>query len=113
LAVCAAIHHAADVWAVNYHPKLNRLLVHTDNTNTIDMFHSLHAKPSYNQLLISTINARMRSDLDVRVAHIPGEANVVADVVSHNNFALAHRLVPGLRILTLTPPRDALGAVSL
>ena len=112
LAVCSAIHHAADVWARDFSPKLDRLLVYTDNMNTVHMFSSLHAKPSYNPLLISSINARIHSSLDVRICHVSGDDNNVADAVSRNNFPQAIRLVPDLTILSFTPPRDALGASS-
>jgi hypothetical protein len=110
LAVCSAIHHAADVWARDFSPKLDRLLVSTDNMNTVHMFDSLHAKPPYNPLLISSINARIHSSLDVRVRHVPGNVNTIADAISREKFSLANHLVPNLTILSFTPPRDALGA---
>ena len=110
LAVCCAIHHTADVWACNFSPKLHRLLVRTDNMNSVDMFSTLHAKPPYNNILISSINARTRSSLDVRVLHISGQANIIADAISRDNYDLAHHLIPTLTILPFTPPRDALGA---
>ena len=112
LAVCSAIHHAADVWACDFSPKLDHLLVYTDNMNMVHMFNSLHAKPSYNSLLISSINARIHSSLDVHVCHVSGDDNNIADAVSHNNFPQAIRLVPNLTILSFTPPRDVLGASS-
>ena len=110
LAACSAIHHAADVWASSFSPKLDRLRVHTDNMNTVNMFNTLHAQPPYNNILISSVDARTRSSLDVCTYHIPGDINVIADAVSRDNFALAHQRVPGLSILSFTPPRDALGA---
>ena len=90
LAVCSAIHHAADVWASNFIPKLDRLLVRTDNMNTVNMYNSLHTLPPYNPLLISSINARLRSSLDVRVHHVTGDSNVIADAVSCKNFSFVH-----------------------
>jgi hypothetical protein len=110
LAVCAAIHHAAHVWARDFTPKLDRLLVGTDNMNTVNVFNSLHAKPSYNPILISSINVRMECSLDVRVYHIPGDTNIIADAISRKNFAFAQKLIPNLSILLFTPPQDALGA---
>jgi hypothetical protein len=97
---------------LRYSPKLDRLLVNTDNMNTVYMYKSLHAKPSYNPLLISSINARIDCSLDVRVNHVPGNNNTIADAVSRGNFSLAHRLIPNLTILSFTPPRDALGAIA-
>jgi hypothetical protein len=110
LAVCCAIHHTADVWACNFSPKLHRLLVHTDNMNSVNMFNTLHAKPTYNNILISSINTRTRSALDVRTVHVFGQVNIIADAVSQDNFELACHLTPGLTILPFTLPRDALGA---
>jgi hypothetical protein len=112
LAVCSAINHAANVWARDFSPKLDRLLVSTDNMNTVHMFDSLHAKPSYNPLLLSSINARIKSSLDVRVRHVPGGDNVIADAISREKFSAATSLIPDLTILPFTPPRDALGAPS-
>ena len=88
-------------------------MVYTDSTNTVDMFNTLRALPTHNSLLISSINARSRSSLDVRVCHVPGEQNVIADAISRHNFQLATQLVPDLAIYPFTPPRDALGEPSL
>jgi len=78
--------------------------------NTVHMFDSLHAKPSYNPLLVSSINTRIYSSLDVHVRHVPGENNTIADAISHEKFSQAYHLVPNLTILSFTPPQDALGA---
>jgi hypothetical protein len=110
LAVCSAIHHAADVWASSFSPKLDCLRVHTNNMNTVNMYNTLHALPPYNGILISSVDARTRSSLDVCTYHIPGDINIVADAVSCDNFTLAHQRVPSLTILSFTPPRDVLGA---
>jgi hypothetical protein len=110
LAACSAIHHAADVWASNFSPKLDHLWVYTDNMNTVNMFNTLHTKPPYNQILISSINTHTRSSLDVHAYHISGDINIIADAISHNNFMLAYRHVPSLTILSFTPPQNVLGA---
>ena len=110
LAICSAIHHAADVWACDFSPKLDRLLVSTDSMDSVHMFNSCHARPSYNPLLISSIDARIHSSLDVRVDHVAGKTNTIADAISRKKFALALHLIPNLTILSFTPPRDALGA---
>ena len=110
LAVCSAIHHA--VWARDFSPKLDRLLVSTDNMNTVHMFGSLHTKPSYNPLLVSSIDARIQSSLDVCVHHVSRENNTITDAVSRGKFSQAYRLVPNLTIHSFTPSRDVLGAPS-
>ena len=91
---------------------MDRLLVRTDSMNSVHMFNSLHAKPAYNSILVSSINARITSSLDVRVYHVPGDDNSIADAISRKNFSLARRLSPNLTILSFTPPQDALGAFS-
>jgi hypothetical protein len=113
LAVCCTIHHAANVWARDFTPKLDHLLVNTDNMNMVHMYKSLHAKPSYNPLLISSINARIDASLDVCINHVPGDNNTIADAVSREHFSLARRLIPDLTILSFTPPWDALGATAI
>jgi hypothetical protein len=100
----------ADVWESDFSPKLDRLLVSTDNMNSVYMFNSCHAKPPYNSLLISSINVCTRSSLDVHVHHVAGENNTIADAISRKKFTLALKLIPNLTILSFTPPRDALGA---
>jgi hypothetical protein len=110
LAVCSAIHHAAKVWTRDFSPRLDCLLVSMDNMNTVYMFNSLHAKPFYNALLLSSIDVRTCYSLDVHVRHVPGDVNTVADAISRKKFSLALNLVPNLTILSFTPPQDALGA---
>ena len=73
---------------------------------------TLHALPSHNPLLISSINARSCTSLDVRVCHVPGEKNIIADAILHHNFELATQLIPNLAIYPFTPPQDALGEPS-
>jgi hypothetical protein len=47
---------------------------------------------------------------EVRVVHVPGVDNVVADALSRFNNAYVLRLVPDLVILTFQPPLGMLGA---
>ncbi|KAJ3861561.1 hypothetical protein EV359DRAFT_84204 [Lentinula novae-zelandiae] len=62
-------------------PSILRVFVFTDNTNTVDMFHSLKAKQLYNPLLLTTVDHTIRSDAQFRVAHICGEQNGIADAL--------------------------------
>ncbi|TFY53164.1 hypothetical protein EVG20_g10240 [Dentipellis fragilis] len=79
LAVLSAIHWAASNADVAV-PQ--RLVIYCDNTNTVDLFSSLHAQPQYNPLLRSAVDALLWSHIDLRVLHIPGEVNGVADALS-------------------------------
>ncbi|KAJ3924834.1 MAG: hypothetical protein NXY57DRAFT_907728, partial [Lentinula lateritia] len=62
-------------------PSILRVFVFTDNTNTVDMFHSLKAKQLYNPLLLTTVDHTICSDAQFRVAHICGEQNGIADAL--------------------------------
>ncbi|KII87747.1 hypothetical protein PLICRDRAFT_66238, partial [Plicaturopsis crispa FD-325 SS-3] len=107
LAVCSAIHHFA---GMDLSGTARRLLIRTDNSNTVNMFNSLRAKPVYNPILTSSVDVRIKSGIDLRVAHIAGDLNTVSDAVSRDKFDVARRLIPGLQIFEFQPPRDAMGA---
>ncbi|KAJ7314557.1 hypothetical protein DFH08DRAFT_917809 [Mycena albidolilacea] len=105
LCVCAALHHAATML-----PRGARLTIYTDSSNTVNIFDSLKALPTYNDVLISSVDVLLSHDIGLRVLHVPGKLNKVADVVSRWKDKFAARLVPGLMILPFTPPQDAPGA---
>ena len=105
LAVCSAIHLLVDM-----EDRPSKLLVYTDNSNTVAMFNSLRAKPAYNGLLMGAMDVLLEYNVDLRVEHIPGVDNVVADALSRFQNERVFALVPGVNILTFVPPRDALGA---
>ena len=87
-----------------------RLTVHTDSRNTVDIWDSLKATQDYNKLLRTAIDSMLSDSLDVRVLHVPGSENLVADALSRGNNTYAWHLVPGLIIHPFKPPRDLLGA---
>ena len=102
-----------------------RFVIYTDNSNTVDIFNTLRALPPYNHLLKTAVDILNQGDHDLRVLHVSGVDNAVADAFSRNNFHRALTLVPGLKIapfepwtwspgfkkpLTFTPPRGTLGA---
>ncbi|KIY43070.1 hypothetical protein FISHEDRAFT_78863 [Fistulina hepatica ATCC 64428] len=104
LAVVSAIVH---LLAAPPYPK--RIIVRTDNTNTVDMFNSLHALPPYNPLLITTVDRLMQTGCELRVLHLPGVQNTIADALSrfHNHYATA--LSPRMQISSFSPPRLSSG----
>src|SRR6266436_5964496 len=56
-----------------------RLVVFTDNQNTVDIWHSLKAVSPYNETLILVIDWLIWHNTDSCVLHIQGDNNVVAD----------------------------------
>ena len=87
-----------------------RVVIFTDNLNTVQMFNSLACLPDYNQLLCHSVDILLAHRLDLRVLHVPGERNVVADALSRCQFSTALNAVNNLRISPFQPPRWTLGA---
>ncbi|KAI0689521.1 hypothetical protein C8T65DRAFT_588561 [Cerioporus squamosus] len=108
LAVCSAVHRVHDWCRANRH--VARLAVLSDNTNTVSIFNTLQALPPYNPILMSTVNILLDSELQLRVDHIPGKLNVVADALSRGQLDVARAHDPLLKLFHFTPPQDALGA---
>ena len=107
LCVLSALHHIIDL---QHPPQSSRILIYTDNNNTVAIFNTLCCLPRYNSILISAVDALIAGSLHLRVAHIAGELNYVADAISRNNFDLARRYVLGITISPFSPPRLMLGA---
>ncbi|KAJ7865512.1 hypothetical protein B0H13DRAFT_1637057 [Mycena leptocephala] len=53
--------------------ELRKIVVYTDNTNTVDIFNSLCALPAYNSILTSSIDVLFDSEFDIRVLYVEGE----------------------------------------
>ncbi|KAJ6514329.1 hypothetical protein C8R47DRAFT_1190483 [Mycena vitilis] len=103
LCVCAAVHHSATIL-----PRGSRVTIYTDSSNTVDIFNSLRALPAYNDILKSAIDVQLEHKLELRVLHVAGKLNTVADAISRWNNNLARTLVPGLSIHPFDAPLDAL-----
>jgi len=88
-----------------------RIIIFTDNTNTVDIFNSMRGLPAYNYILRSSVDIRLKTQHQLRVLHVPGLRNEVADAISRCQFVRALALHPGLRFRFFEPPRLPLGAV--
>jgi hypothetical protein len=86
-----------------------RLLVYSDNSNTVDIFHSLRSLPPYNDLLKFTVSLLIKFNISLRVVHVPGLDNSIADALSRFNNARASATCPELSISLFQPPRVVLG----
>jgi hypothetical protein len=107
-AVDPAFTYAATIEA----PNPSHVVIYSDNSNTVDMFNSLHGHPDYNPLLLTVADISIKSNITLRVHHtgISGEYNVIADALSHFKNDVALKAAPGLSISTFQPPQLTLGA---
>jgi hypothetical protein len=80
------------------------LIVFSDNMNTIDIFHSLRAKPSYNVILKPMVSLLLQHNIDLCVIHVPRADNIIADALSRFQNSQALDACPGLTISALHPP---------
>jgi len=82
----------------------SKIIVYTDSMNTVNIFSSLRCLPEFNPLLRHCVDVIITRDFQIRVLHIPGEHNAVADAISRREFLRAQQLVPGLQIQSFKPP---------
>jgi hypothetical protein len=87
-----------------------RLTIFTDNMNTVHLFDSLAARPGYNDIVRRAADVLNHCSVDLRVLHVLGEDNEVADSLSRQRFDLAILAHPGLQISEFQPPPVRLGA---
>lgn len=107
LCICAAIHWVVETLS----PELRKCVtIFTDNTNTVDIFNSLRALPTYNPILKAAVDVMISHSIDLCIIHIPGPDNDVVDALLHSLFSKAQKLVPRLLILLFKPPHEVLGA---
>jgi hypothetical protein len=91
-------------------PRAAKVVIYTDNLNTVHIFNFLACLPDYNPILRHAVDIILSNDLNLRVLHVPGEQNVVADALSRCLFSSALDIVPQLKISPFEPPRWTLGA---
>ncbi|KAF5320019.1 hypothetical protein D9758_018374 [Tetrapyrgos nigripes] len=107
LAVVSALSFAASF------NRFQRVIIFTDNSNTVSMFNSLHAKPDYNPLLITAMNILLDANMHLRVLHIPGSNNNIADAISRNKFEVVKSEARGATLHFFTPPELSSGSNSI
>jgi hypothetical protein len=90
-------------------PRGSKILIYTDNANTVDIFRSLRCLPQYNHLLKRAVDVLIQNDFSLRVLYVPGEENVVADALSRVQFSVALTKEPSLKFFNFNPP-DQVGS---
>jgi hypothetical protein len=113
LSVLSAIMHATSLSF-----PVNKLVVYTDNLNTVQMFNSFSALPAYNEILKKSVDyllSDVNNPVQLRVLHIPGHLNTVADALSRGHLHIVVDNVPDITIGTFSPPliRKESGAAEL
>ncbi len=99
IAILAALH-----WSSSLHPTPTRLAIHTDSSNSFNIFNSLRASNAYNAILMSAAMIRIDHGIDLRVFFIEGKQNIIADALSRRSFEIIRNLVPDVTIRHFTPP---------
>ena len=90
-------------------PKGSKILIYTDNSNSVDIFKSLRCLPDYNPLLKSAVDILIANNYSLRVLHVPGDKNLVADALSRVQFSVALSYEPALKLYNFNPP-DLVGS---
>ena len=102
----ALLHHTLHVL-----PFSSRILIYTDNTNTVDIFYTLYALPAYNFVLRLAVDILLDTNHQLQVQYVPSSQNGVADFISCHQFSCALTLCPNLHISSFEPPHLPLGAI--
>ncbi|KAF8545799.1 hypothetical protein OG21DRAFT_1428642 [Imleria badia] len=71
---------------------------------SVNNFSLLHAKPPFNNIVISSVDILIAHDIDLCMFHVAGEDNTVANALLHFQHDTASLLVPGISILSFKPP---------
>lgn len=103
LSVLSAVKHSTSLDV-----SVKKLVVYTDNLNTVHMFNTLSALPAYNDLLKGCVDhllSDIDNPIDLWVIDIAGELNTVADALSREHFHTAVDHAPGIVINNFSPPR--------
>ncbi len=98
IAILAAIH-----WSALLHPTPHHLTIHTDSSNSFNIFNSLHASDPYNSILMSAASIQINYGIDLCIFFIKGKQNTIADALSHHSFDFIHNLVPNVSIQHFMP----------
>ncbi|KJA21356.1 hypothetical protein HYPSUDRAFT_140868 [Hypholoma sublateritium FD-334 SS-4] len=91
-------------------PPPKRVVIYSDSSNTCGLFRTLRAPVDENPIALTAADLMLRFGCQLRVAHVAGEQNVVADALSRFDNNTAHMYRPYLVINDFQPPQLLLGA---
>ena len=81
-----------------------KILIYTDNMNTVDIFCSLCCLLQYNHLLKQVVDILIEQDFSLQVLHVTGDWNIVVDALSRIQFSVILSVEPQLRLYSFHPP---------
>src|SRR5258708_14201811 len=73
---------AALEWAATLELPPKCLAIHTDSMTSFSIFNSLRAISTYNPIILQSVKVWLKSKIDLRVFHIDGKKNTIADALS-------------------------------
>ena len=80
----------------------------------VELFHTMRGKSEdYNGIVFFTVEILLRTNISLRVFHIPGSENPVANALSCMLLNVALTLHPYLDIRSFQPPQLLMGAAQL
>jgi hypothetical protein len=80
----------------------SKIVIYTDNFTTVAMFNSLWSLPEYNCILKASVDILIETDFSLRVLHIAGLNNSIADALSRADIMRALHVNPRLLIRNLS-----------
>ena len=96
-------------------PPLRYVVVDTYNSNTVDLFYTLHANPDLNPIVLTAADLMLHFNCQLRVVHVAEEQNDITDSISHyqNSYVVAMACMcnANLYIKDFTPPQLMLEAL--
>lgn len=95
-----AVAHAIELAAGR---KMTKILIFSDSRNVCDLFLSHKPKPIVRELFASIIKLILEANIDVRVAHLPGEKNIFADALSRGELQKVRSLLVSSTIVEFKP----------
>ncbi|KDQ18910.1 hypothetical protein BOTBODRAFT_28385 [Botryobasidium botryosum FD-172 SS1] len=99
---CHAVVSALE-WASRRFNRPHRVLIWTDSMNVVTMFDKLKALQGCNDLLFAAVKILIRSNISLRIFHLPREENVVADALSRGALDEVHSIHPSLKLSMFRP----------
>ncbi|KAF8988848.1 hypothetical protein BDZ89DRAFT_901188, partial [Hymenopellis radicata] len=81
----------------------SRLTILTDNTNTSTSSPHSALYQRTTVILQVSVDIRVRCNIDLRVLHVPGDDNTVADAISRSHIATVFEHAPDIVLDTFQP----------